>query len=106
MIEDKRKEELEEKINNINRLANDLNFYEKQIKEAMDFLEMLDDFNCHNIQIEGTDNEGGYNSRFIPLGCAEMDEVVEFIKEKIKSQIKECNDEIKAKSEELDKLLK
>ena len=105
-MEDKRKEVLEEKVNNINRLANDLDFYEKQIKEAMDFLEMLDNFNCHNIQIEGTDNEVEYNRHFIPLGCAEMDEAVDFIKEKIKSQIKEYNDEIKAKSEELDKLLK
>ena len=35
-----------------------------------------------------------------------MDEVVEFIKQKFKSQIREYDDVIKAKSEELDKLLR
>lgn len=106
-MNEKKAEGLQRKIDNINRLVNDLSFYEEQIKEAMDFLEMLDDFNCHNIQIEGTNNEGEYkHNLFIPLGCTEMDEVVEFIKEKFKSQIREYDDVIKAKSEELDKLLR
>ena len=68
-MNEKKAEGLQRKIDNINRLANDLSFYEEQIKEAMDFLEMLDDFNCHNIQIEGTNNEGEYkHNLFIPLG--------------------------------------
>lgn len=107
MMEDKRKEELQRKIDNINGLLNILNFCKEQMKETADFLETLDGFCCHNIQIKGTDNEGNYkNSISIPLSCAEADEVVEFIKEKLKSQIRERDDEIKAESETLDRLLK
>lgn len=106
-MNERKVEGLQRKIDNINKLANILSFYEERIKKDMDFLEMLDNFNCHNIQIEGTDNEGEYkHNLFVPLWCAGMDEVIEFIKEKIKSQIRERDDEIKAKSEELDKLLK
>ena len=98
---------LQEKVDNINKLMDALSFYEYEAKKAMDFLETLNDFNCHNIQIEGTNSEGEYrHNLFVPLWCAGMDEVVEFIKEKLKSQIRKHGDEIKAKIEELDKLLK
>lgn len=106
-MNERKVEGLRRKIDNINKLANILSLYEERIKRDMDFLEMLDNFNCHNIQIEGTDNEGEYkHNLFVPLWCAETDEVIEFIKEKLKSQIRERDDEIKAINEELDKLLK
>ena len=106
-MNERKAEGLQRKIDNINKLANILSFNEERIKADMDFLEMLDKFNCHNIQIEGTDNEGEYkHNLFVPLWSAGIDEVVELIKEKLKSQIRERDDEIKAKSEELDKLLK
>jgi hypothetical protein len=68
-MDEKKAEELQGKIGVINRLADDLNFYKEQIKETMDFLEMLDNFNCNNIQIEGTDNEGEYKHN---LFCSAM----------------------------------
>ena len=106
-MDKKKAEGLQRKIDNINRLANDLSFYEEEAKKAMDFLETLDGFNCHNIQIEGTDNEEEYKYKlFVPLWCAEMDEVVEFIKEKLKSQIRKHDDEISKAYQKLDELLK
>nr|DAN82134.1 MAG TPA: hypothetical protein [Caudoviricetes sp.] len=106
-MEDKRKEELKTKTDKIHALDTEIDFYEKIIEETTNMLEFLDVVQPHHISLTGySDDEGHREDVLIELYGSDLEEVVELIKKKLRSRIRERNDRISKAYQELDELLK
>ena len=106
-MEDKRKEELKDKMNKIRSLEWKIDFYEKKLGDVIDTLEFLDIFHCHHISFTGKSDDGEYRENVpIQLHANNVEEVKELVKKKLRSQIEEYDDEILEAYQMLDELLK
>ena len=107
MMEDKRKRELEDKIDRIDDLNEKIGFYTKKLENMISMLEFLDTFECSTISLTGYSDDEGYRECVpMPLHDNNMKEVVAMIEEKLGKQINEYDDEIVEAYQELDELLK
>lgn len=106
-MEDKRKEEIKNKIDKIDDLNEKIGFYTKKLEGTMNMLEFLDTFECHIISLTGySDDEGYRECAPMPLNDNNMEEVVAMIEKKLENQINDYDDEIAEAYQELDELLK
>ena len=106
-MEDKRKEEIKNKIDKIDDLNENMNFYKKKLEDMMDMLEFLDTFECCTISLTGYSDDEGYRECVpMPLRGDSMKEVECLIEEKLRKQIDEYDDKIIKAYQELDELLK
>lgn len=106
-MEDKRKRELEDKIDRIDDLNEKIGFYTKKLENMISMLEFLDTFECSTISLTGYSDDEGYRECVpMPLHDNNMKEVVAMIEEKLGKQINEYDDEIVEAYQELDELLK
>ena len=106
-MENKRREELKNKTDKIHNLNTEIDFYEKIIEETTDMLEFLDAVQPHHISLTGySDGEGYREDVLIELYGSDLEEVVELIKKKLRSRIRERDDRISKVYQELDELLK
>ena len=107
MMEDKRKEELKNKLDKIDDLNEKIGACESLLEDVADTLEFLDIFQCHAISLAGYNDDGEYRENILmPLSDDDMIEVVDLIEKKLKTQLDEYDDEIVKAYQELDKLLK
>ena len=107
MMEDKRREELKNKIDKIDDLNEKIGFYTKKLENTMDMLGFLDTFECHTISLTGYSEDEGYRECVpMPLRDNDIIEVENLIEEKFRNRINEYDDEIIKAYQELDKLLK
>ena len=107
MMEDKRKEELNERIDKINYLESTIDVSKGTAASATDMLEFLRFFRCHYVTLAGySDNEGYKEDVHIDLSDKEVEEVQGLIEKGLRSRIEECNDRISKAYQELDELLK
>lgn len=107
MMEDKRKEELNERIDEINYLESTIDVSKGTAANATDMLEFLRSFKCHYVTLTGcSDNEGYKEDVHIDLSDKEVEEVQGLIEKGLRSRIEECNDRISKAYQELDELLK
>lgn len=107
MMEDKRKEEIKNKIDKIDDLNGRIGACENLLEDVADTLEFLDLFQCHAISLAGYNDDGEYRENVLmPLSDDDMIEVVDLIEKKLKNRINEYDDEIVKAYQELDKLLK
>lgn len=106
-MEDKRKEEIKNKIDKINNLNGKIRVYEDLLEDATDTLDFLDIFQCHAISLAGYNDDGEYRENVLmPLSGDDMIEVLDLIEKKLENQISEHNDEILKVYQKLDELLK
>jgi hypothetical protein len=106
-MEDKRKEELKNKIDKIDDLNKKIGACESLLEDVADMLEFLDIFQCHAISLAGYNDDGEYRENILmPLSDDDMIEVVAMIEKKLKNQINDYDDEIVKAYQELDELLK
>ena len=107
MMEDKRREELKDIIDEINHLEKNISFYEDEIDVAMDTLEFLYSFHCHRISFDGSSDEGEFREN-VPINLRDNDikEVEYLIEEKLRNQIEEYENEISKTYQKLSELLK
>lgn len=107
MMEDKRREELKNKIDRIDDLNEKIGFYTKKMENTMDMLEFLDTFECCVISLTGCSDDEGYRECVpMPLRDNDIIEVENLIEEKLRNRINEYDDEIIKAYQELDELLK
>ena len=107
MMEDKRKEELKNKIDKIDDLNKKIDFYKKKLENTMDMLEFLDTFECCAISLTGCSDDEGYRECVpVPLRGNDMEEVVAMIEKKLENQVIDYDNEIVKAYQELDELLK
>lgn len=107
MMEDKRKEELKNKIDRIGDLNEKIGFYKRKLEGTMNMLEFLDAFQCSAISLTGYSDDEGYRECVpMPLHDNNMEEVVAMIEKKLENQINDYDDEIVEAYQELDELLK
>ena len=107
MMEDKRKEELKNKLDKIDDLNRNIDVYEGIIEETIDTLEFLDVIQPHHISLTGYSDDEGYRECVpMPLRDNEIIEVENLIEEKLGNRINEYDDEIIKTYQELDELLK
>ena len=107
MMEDKRKEELNERIDEINYLESTIDVSKGTAANATNMLEFLRFFKCHYVTLTGcSDNEGYKEDVHIDLSDKEVEEVQGLIEKGLRSRIEKCNDRISKAYQELDKLLK
>lgn len=107
MMEDKRKEELKNKLDKIDDLNRNIDVYEGIIEETIDTLEFLDVIQPHHISLTGySDNEGYRENEHIELYGGDLEEVVTLIKKKLGNRVDEYKDKILKAYQELDELLK
>ena len=107
MIEDKRREELKDKIDKIDDLNEKIDFYKKKLENTMDMLEFLDTFECCIISLTGYSDDEGYRECVpMPLRGNNMEEVVAMIEKKLENQVIDYDNEIVKAYQELDELLK
>lgn len=106
-MEDKRREELKNKIDKIDDLNEKIGFYTEKLENTMDMLGFLDTFECHTISLTGYSEDEGYRECVpMPLRDNDIIEVENLIEEKFRNRINEYDDEIIKAYQELDKLLK
>lgn len=106
-MEDKRKEEIKNKIDKINNLNGKIRVYEDLLEDATDTLDFLDIFQCHAISLAGYNDDGEYRENVLmPLSGDDMIEVLDLIEKKLENQINDYDDEIVEAYQELDDLLK
>lgn len=107
MMEDKRKEEIKNKIDKIDDLNEKIGFYTKKLENMISMLEFLDTFECCIISLTGYSDDEGYRECVpVPLHDNNMKEVVAMIEKKLENQINDYDDEIVEAYQELDELLK
>lgn len=107
MMEDKRKEEIKNKIDKINNLNGKIRVCEDLLEDATDTLDFLDIFQCHAISLAGYNDDGEYRENVLmPLSGDDMIEVLDLIEKKLRNRINEYDDEIIKAYQELDELLK
>nr|DAU25614.1 MAG TPA: hypothetical protein [Caudoviricetes sp.] len=107
VMEDKRKEELKNKIDKIHDLNGKIGACESLLEDAADMLEFLDTFQCHTISLTGYGDDEGYRENVLmPLSDNDIKEVEDLIKKKLRNRIEEYDGEISKAYQELDKLLK
>lgn len=107
MMEDKRREELKDKIDKIDDLNEKIDFYKKKLENTMDMLEFLDTFECCIISLTGYSDDEGYRECVpMPLRGNNMEEVVAMIEKKLENQVIDYDNEIVKAYQELDELLK
>lgn len=107
MMEDKRREEINSKVDRIDDLNEKIGFYKKKLENTMDMLEFLDTFECHVISLTGYSEDEGYRECVpMPLRDNDIIEVENLIEEKLRNRINEYDDEIVKAYKELDELLK
>ena len=107
MMEDKRKEEIKNKIDKIDDLNEKIDFYKNKLEDMMNMLEFLDTFECCIISLTGYSDDEGYRDCVpMPLCDNEKIEVENLIEEKLRNRINEYDDEIIKAYQELDELLK
>lgn len=106
-MEDKRKEELKNKLDKIDDLNEKIGFYTKKLENMISMLEFLDTFECHAISLTGYSEDEGYRECVpMPLRDNDIIEVENLIEEKLRNRINEYDDEIIKAYQELDELLK
>nr|DAW72557.1 MAG TPA: hypothetical protein [Caudoviricetes sp.] len=106
-MEDKRKEEIKNKIDKIDDLNEKIDFYKKKLENTMGMLEFLDTFECCIISLTGCSDDEGYRECVpMPLRGNNMEEVVAMIEKKLENQVADYDDEIAEAYQELDELLK
>lgn len=107
MMEDKRKEEIKNKIDKIDDLNEKIGFYTKKLENVISMLEFLDTFECCVISLTGCSDDEGYRECVpMPLRDNDIIEVENLIEEKLRNRINEYDDEIIKAYQELDELLK
>lgn len=107
MMEDKRKEEIKNKIDKIDDLNEKIGFYTKKLENMISMLEFLDTFECCIISLTGYSDDEGYRECVpVPLRGNNMEEVVAMIEKKLENQVIDYDNEIVEAYQELDKLLK
>ncbi len=107
MMEDKRREELKNKIDKIDDLNEKIGVCKSSIEDVSNMLEFLDTFQCHVISLTGySENEGYKENVLVLLSDEDTKEVEGLIKKKLRNRINEYNDKILKVYQELDKLLK
>lgn len=107
MMEDKRIEELKNKIDKIDDLNKKIGAYTKKMENMISMLEFLDIFECHTISLTGySEDEGCIECVPMPLHDNNMKEVVAMIEKKLKNQVVDYDNEIVKAYQELDELLK
>lgn len=106
-MEDKRKEEIKNKIDKIDDLNEKIGFYKKKLENTMDMLEFLDTFKCCVISLTGYSDDEGYRECVpMPLHDNDIEGVVAMIEKKLENQVVDYDDEIVEAYQELDELLK
>lgn len=106
-MEDKRKEEIKNKIDKIEDLNEKIDFYKEKLENTMGMLEFLDTFECCTISLTGYSADEGYREYVpMPLHDNNMKEVVAMIEKKLENQVIDYDNEIVEAYQELDKLLK
>ena len=107
MMEDKRKRELEDKIDRIDDLNEKIGFYTKKLENMISMLEFLDTFECSTISLTGYSDDEGYRECVpMPLRGNDIEEIEVLIEEKLRNQVIYYDDEIVEAYQELDELLK
>jgi hypothetical protein len=107
MMEDKRREEINSKVDRIDDLNEKIGFYKKKLENTMDMLEFLDTFECCIISLTGYSDDEGYRECVpMPLRGNNMEEVVAMIEKKLENQVIDYDNEIVKAYQELDELLK
>lgn len=107
MMEDKRREELKNKIDRIDDLNEKIGACTKKMESMINLLEFLDTFQCHAISLTGYSEDEGYRDDVLmPLSDDDIKELEGMIKKKLRNQINEYDDEIVKAYQELDELLK
>lgn len=106
-MEDKRKEEINSKVDRIDDLNEKIDFYKKKLENTMGMLEFLDTFECCIISLTGYSDDEGYRECVpMPLRDNNMEEVVAMIEKKLENQVIDYDNEIIKAYQELDELLK
>lgn len=106
-MEDKRKEEINSKVDRIDDLNEKIDFYKKKLENTMGMLEFLDTFECCIISLTGYSDDEGYRECVpMPLRDNNMEEVVAMIEKKLENQVIDYDNEIVKAYQELDELLK
>ena len=106
-MEDKRREELKNKIDKIDDLNEKIDFYKEKLENTMDMLEFLDTFECCVISLTGCSDDEEYRECVpMPLRGNNMEEVVAMIEKKLENQVIDYDNEIVKAYQELDELLK
>lgn len=106
-MEDKRREEINSKVDRIDDLNEKIGFYKKKLENTMDMLEFLDTFECCIISLTGYSDDEGYRECVpMPLRGNNMEEVVAMIEKKLENQVIDYDNEIVKAYQELDELLK
>lgn len=106
-MEDKRREELKNKIDKIDDLNEKIRGCKSLMEDVINMLEFLDTFQCHAISLTGYSEDEGYRDDVLmPLSDDDIKEVEGMIKKKLRNQINEYDDEILKAYHELDELLK
>jgi hypothetical protein len=107
MMEDKRREEINSKVDRIDDLNEKIGFYKKKLENTMDMLEFLDTFECCIISLTGYSDDEGYRECVpMPLRGNNMEEVVAMIEKELENQVIDYDNEIVKAYQELDELLK
>lgn len=107
MMEDKRREEIKNKIDKIDDLNEKIDFCKNKLEDMMNMLEFLDTFECCIISLTGYSDDEEYRECVpMPLCDNEIIEVENLIEEKLRNRINEYDDEIIKAYQELDELLK
>jgi len=106
-MEDKRREEINSKVDRIDDLNEKIGFYKKKLENTMDMLEFLDTFECCIISLTGYSDDEGYRECVpMPLRGNNMEEVVAMIEKELENQVIDYDNEIVKAYQELDELLK
>lgn len=107
MMEDKKKEELKNKLDKIDDLNEKIEACKSLMEGVVNMLGFLDTFQCHVISLAGySENEGYKEDVLVLLSDDDTKEVEGLIKKKLRNRINEYDDKILKAYQELDGLLK
>ena len=107
MMEDKKKEELKNKLDKVDDLNEKIEACKSLMEGVVNMLGFLDTFQCHVISLTGySENEGYKEDVLVLLSDDDTKEVEGLIKKKLRNRINEYDDKILKAYQELDGLLK
>ena len=108
MMEDKRKEEIKQKVDTIGGCIKEIKLCEEELAKISEALEFMKRYWYCDVWVKAADEDGsGKIKEFeIPLFGTDASKVIDAIKERLEDKVKECRCGILIQYEKMDKLLK
>lgn len=108
MMEDKRKEELKEKVDAVSDCLREIKLREEEVAKISEALEFMKRYWYCDIWIKAVDDKDKSKVKEfkIPLWGMEGTKVIDVIEEELEKKAEEYRDEILKRYEKMDKLLK